>query len=76
MRYDFSTIKFSTTRNGKCPVCGKRVTRSTTFEQTENPFNRNADGEPKSRSEIWDDLKQEARDWVPDFTHARCQEDQ
>lgn len=60
--YKFEQVKLSASKSGKC-VCGKRVTRSTTFEQTINPWNKNAKGEAKSYSEIWQELKQEAADW-------------
>ena len=60
--YKFEALKLQVTKSGKC-VCGKRVTRSTTLEHTINPFNKNAKGEVKSRSEIWDELRKEATEW-------------
>lgn len=68
----FEPIRSTWTKSGLCPVCGRRVRRSKTFEQTLNPFNRNALGEPKTRDQIWDELRDKGRAWVPDFTHWRC----
>jgi hypothetical protein len=55
--YKFEPVQLRVSKSGKC-VCGKRVTRSETLEQTINPFNKNAKGEVKTRSEIWEELKQ------------------
>lgn len=60
--YKFESVKLSANKSGKC-VCGKRVTRSVTLEQTINPFNKNAKGEVKSYSEIWKELKTDAAEW-------------
>jgi hypothetical protein len=68
----FDEIKCSSTRNGKC-ACGKRVTRSKTFYQTVNPYNRNKDGSPKTRNEVWDSVREEARNWNPVFICKKCQ---
>lgn len=71
--YRFAAVKHPTTKTGKCPVCGKTVKRSRTFEQTLSPFNKNkATGELKTRQEIGLELKFEAEAWVPDYTHAHC----
>lgn len=74
IRETYEPVRWPESRSGKCPVCGKRVRRSTTFQQTLNPFNKNAAGEPKTRSEIWAELKVKAAGWEPDFTHAACEE--
>ena len=64
------TARFSV--KGTCPVCGKRVARSRTFEKTVNPFNRNADGSIKTSAEVYDAVKAEGEAWQPDFTHEAC----
>lgn len=61
----FQKVKFQTHRTGTCSVCGKRWKRSKTFSQTLNPFNRNAQGEVKTYSEIFEELREEARMWNP-----------
>jgi hypothetical protein len=60
---------------GKCPVCGKRVTRSRNFENTISPFNRNEDGTRRTRAEVRQNVELEADQWTPDFTHAACVKD-
>lgn len=71
------TVRFQAVRvrrqlSGKCPVCGKRTSRSMTFEQTINPWNKNKDGNPKTYSEIIVELDEKANNWKPDFTHEKC----
>ena len=61
-------------RAGKCVVCGKAATRSTTFEQTLNPFNKNPDGSAKSARDIYRELETEAQAWSAEPpTHVRCE---
>lgn len=72
-RYDGPTTNRRHT--SKCPVCGKRVTRSRTFEMTVNPFNRNPEtGLPRTWEEVNERLQAKADAWVPDFTHEKCRE--
>jgi len=61
-RYTFEEVKFSAAKSVKCK-CGKRVSRSKTFTQTINPFNKRADGQVKSRSDIFPELKADAEKW-------------
>ncbi len=63
MKYVFKQVKFPATKRGKCPGCGKRLTRSTTFSMTINPFNVNAKGEPRTEAEIWHELRCKAEFW-------------
>jgi hypothetical protein len=71
--YTFEEIRWSSgRRNLKCRTCGKRFTRSRTFTQTINPFNRNADGQVKTRSEIYTELRAEAEAWQPDDLCTGC----
>lgn len=72
--YRFEELRTRRQHVGKCPNCGKRVSRSRSFEQTVNPFNKNADGTVKSRDEVWAAVKAEADAWVPDFTHCSPEE--
>lgn len=60
--YVFESVKFPIKKSGKCK-CGKRLVRATTFEQTINPFNKNAAGKVKTYSEIWAELKAQAAAW-------------
>ena len=71
-RFTFRPITRQATRMGKCPVCGKRVTRTKVFSQTVNPFNRDALGQVRSSSEVYEAVNAEALAWVPDFRHAVC----
>jgi hypothetical protein len=70
--YRFHPYKHRAQAKGKCPVCGKAVTRSMTFEETCNPFNKNPDGTVKTPAEIMVSLNTKAKAWKPDFTHERC----
>ena len=36
-----------------CPGCGKKRYRVISVEETINPFNKNAEGKPKSQSEVY-----------------------
>lgn len=72
--YRFQEVTTSRYRYGKCPVCGKRVTRSKTFMNTINPFNRNADGSVRTAAEVRANVEAQADAWVPDFTHATCEQ--
>jgi hypothetical protein len=63
-RYVFEEVKVRVSKRVTCPVCGKRRNIRKSFYQTLNPFNVNADGAPKSRSEIQLELAHEARAWV------------
>lgn len=65
-------------RTGKCPTCGKRVTRSRTFSATVNPFNRNGEtGLPKTWAEVDADVRKKADAWAPalsEFEHFKCKD--
>lgn len=68
----FPPVTRTAYRNVKCVVCGKRRKRQKTFEQTINPFNRNAAGQPKTRREIWKELDEQSRAWQPTMC-ATCE---
>jgi hypothetical protein len=71
-RLRFDVVAIRCQKSGRCPVCGRSVTRSKRFEQTVNPWNRNADGTVKTVAEVRADVRREADAWLPDFTHATC----
>ncbi|GAA2376306.1 hypothetical protein [Gordonia cholesterolivorans] len=68
----FREVAITARSNDKCPVCGRRTTRSKKFWQTISPFNRLPDGTPKTRDDINRELKAEADAWEPDHRHAAC----
>ena len=72
--YTYDKIKHVERRYGNCPVCGKRVQRSTTFMETVNPYNRNEDGTVKSAQEVRESVRAKGQAWKPDFTHDKCRE--
>lgn len=72
MIINFDVIKVSAMKKGKCK-CGKRLTRSKTFEQTVNPFNKNPDGTVKTRNEVSAAVSRVATDWLPEFICNQCE---
>lgn len=50
---------------------GRRRQETKTFEQTVNPFNKNAEGKVKSREEIYRELEAERRLWLDEVTTKR-----
>jgi len=64
MRITFDVIKERATKSGKCRECGKRCSRSKTFEQTINPWNKNDDGTQKSANDIRAELRVEVKTWL------------
>ena len=68
----FEKVELPAEQVGKCPVCNKRVVRRTTFWQTINPFNTDAEGTIKTYGEIREELIEESKAWEPDFTHEKC----
>ena len=67
----FDVVKYQRTKKGKC-ACGKQLTRSRTFNQTINPYNRDKDGNVKSRNCIHVELVKEADEWQPEFVCKQC----
>jgi hypothetical protein len=63
--YHFTGPKVTAKRTGNCPTCGRKTTRSQTFEKTVNPFNKRDDGTPKSWDEVRADVQAEAAAWAP-----------
>lgn len=74
--YRFEEVRRTAKKRVPCEGCGKKLNRQTTFSQTINPFNKNADGDPKSYREIWDELGAECREWEADtegYYHLSCE---
>jgi len=70
----FERVKLSTFKTGYCKKCGKYITRSKTFDQTINPFNKLPDGTIKNRDDIFQELLKEAQQWKEKpVLHARCE---
>lgn len=63
MTLTFEEIKVRGSKTVKCDGCGKPLKRSRTFSQTVSPFNKNADGSIKSRSEIYTELCADRVKW-------------
>lgn len=61
--YTFQKVELYGEKTVKCSECGKRLRRRTTFFQTLNPYNKNADGQPKSRDEIYAELRVKREQW-------------
>lgn len=74
INYAYPVVQRIAKRSFKCRVCGKPGRRSTTFYQTLNPFNKNADGTVKTRAEIESELLAKDEAWSPDLVHLRCEE--
>jgi hypothetical protein len=72
--YRYDAVKHTTKKRVSCRSCGKSFYRQRTFYQTINPFNKNAEGYPKSRSEIWTELKAESESWQPDDICSKCKD--
>ena len=68
-------IKLYAEKNCKCSICGKRLKRRRKFYQTINPFNKRADGEVKTYSDIYPELREDAQKWErkPE-TCGKCKE--
>jgi hypothetical protein len=60
---NFTEVKLQGRKTSKCVVCGKRRSRSKTFWQTLNPFNKKADGSVKSRRDIMEELRGKIKLW-------------
>ncbi len=73
--YVFEEVKLYGSKSGKCSVCKKPCNRSQKFAQTLNPFNKNKDGEVKTRQEIVTELQAELAEWrgKPPI-HSRCEQ--
>lgn len=59
----FQEVKVKATRRWT-DAQGKKRQQTRTFMQTVNPFNKNANGTPKSREEIMVELRAERDGWL------------
>ena len=76
MKYNFNVVQIMTEKSGNCPVCGKRAVRKKTFWQSVNPWNQNGNGFPKTKDEIYDEIKKEALEWRKEpVCHAKCEKE-
>lgn len=64
----YEEVKVRGTKSGKCQ-CGKRLTRSASFTQTLNPYNK-VDDRPKTRSEIYVELATKKAEWLKESMHC------
>lgn len=69
--HNFPKVEIKAERRLECDDCGNPFTRSKRFWQTINPFNRDADGHQKSRSDIEKELAAKADAWHPE-TQCGC----
>ena len=53
----FEPVRLRQSVGYKCTSCGKPLTRVVCVEYTVNPFNKNADGVPKTREEVRADVR-------------------
>ena len=54
-------------------MCGKRCQKKKKFYQTLNPFNKNSDGNVKSRDEILLEVKLDGDKWFESsLRHEKC----
>lgn len=62
--YRFAEVKVPAHKRVPCAGgCGKKLNRQKTFTATENPFNKNADGNVRTRAEIREVLLEKKRAW-------------
>lgn len=75
MRFDFNEVSIRTEKKCSCVQCGKRLTRRKKFFQTLSPWNKNADGTVRTRTEVMQIIQKEAADWrlIPEMCKA-CKE--
>jgi hypothetical protein len=59
----FERVPLTASKTVKCAGCGRRLRRQRTFEQTLNPWNKNAQGLPRTRQEILAALREQAAEW-------------
>ncbi len=55
----FDSVKMRQIVNYTCTRCNKKRTKVVSTEYTINPFSKNAEGIPKSRQEVADDVREE-----------------
>lgn len=63
-RIVFAEVSLKAVFQWKDRPTGRTRQRTRKFSQTINPWNKNAAGQPKSREEIWAELKSERDLWL------------
>ncbi|MGW2740552.1 hypothetical protein ACWC4D_40965 [Streptomyces sp. NPDC001288] len=62
--YRFQEVPLHGTKTVQCSGgCGKKLRRQRKFFQTLNPFNKAADGRPKTVQQIYAELTEQAEQW-------------
>lgn len=61
--YRFQEISLQGIKNLPCSGCGKKLRRQRKFFQTLNPFNKAADGSPKTVTQIDAELTEQIEQW-------------
>jgi len=76
MIHTFGKISLSAEKSGVCKKCGKRAKRSISFWQTQNPYNKNKEGHPKSEKEINTELTAMVEKWKTEPVFCKhCDDD-
>lgn len=71
---NFQKVEIQAKKSGTCGKCGKKCSRSKIFGQTLNPYNKNADGKIKNRSEIMAEVEVQAKQWsLEPVYHSKCE---
>jgi hypothetical protein len=74
-RVNFQEYGVTGKKSGICPKCGRRAVRSAKFFQTQNPFNRNKQGDVKSVDEIMEENRQRLFRWKEEpVYHEKCED--
>lgn len=63
MRYVFEVVSHRVTKKW-IDEDGKKRQQTRKFEQTLNPYNRDANGLPKSREQIWAEIRAQGDAWL------------
>lgn len=73
MRVNYERVSVKGYKQGKCVVCGKHCKRTEEFFQTLNPWNKDKNGEPKTREQIYKELTQKVKEWEKaPIHHVKC----
>lgn len=59
----YEPVRVQVTKAMPCPACGRKVRRQRTFQQTINPWNKNADGTVKTSFEVLRAVRIQAKEW-------------
>ncbi len=74
-RVTFKEYGASGTKQGICPKCKEKASRSKKFSQTQSQFNTNGKGEMKSIEEIHKENQKRLFAWKKEpVYHAKCED--